>query len=81
MFITGVYIKVHTVREKSLNILIGYHKIDEKFPLYMGTCSLKAFKESNITPIKDAEYTADIMLQKDAQFRTWIVVKGNINPL
>jgi hypothetical protein len=84
MRIEDAYIKIHSVKEKSVVCLIGLARTKEgKLPLYMISSSVKSFNKmveqsndfSGLNPKKDMEIVATIHLQKDDQYRTWLVFK------
>ena len=74
MLIPNAYCKVHKKLSKSTIYLVGFGKTkDDKFPLYMVTASDKSLlKHTDKVPNVGKEFTANIILRKDDQFRTWL---------
>jgi len=90
MRIENAYIKIHSVKEKSLVCLIGLARTEEgKLPLYMVSSSMKSFNKmienssenKTLKPKQGLEMVATIHLQKDDQYRTWLVFKDFNNVL
>ena len=79
MFIKNAVVEIYDVKPKSLVCLIGCHGTEDGFfPRYMVTASINSFKKVNnsVIPVKGYEFKADILLQKDNQYRTWLVFKS-----
>jgi len=80
MLINGAYIKVHKIKDKSVQLLIGFAKEDDKLPLYMVTASKKSFDkaltEAKLNAFAGSELVGDVKLIKDSQFRTWLNIKA-----
>jgi len=80
MLINGAYIKVHQIKAKSVQLLIGFNKEGDKLPLYMVTASKKSFdkalEEAKLEAVAGSELVGDVKLIKDNQFRTWLNIKA-----
>ena len=82
MLLLDAYVEIHSVKNKSLVCLIGYHEThDNKFPKYMVTASLKSYErmfesKTKVEPTKGMKIRCDIALQKDDHHRTWLVFKN-----
>jgi len=79
MFVKNAVVEIYDVKPKSLVCLVGCHGTDDGFfPRYMVTTSINSFKNVNdsTTPIKGYKFKADIIIQKDNQYRTWLVLKS-----
>ena len=79
MFIKNAVVEIFDVKAKSLVCLVGLDVTDDGFfPRYMITSSIKSFQNVNsrITPTKGLKFHADILIQKDNQYRTWLVFKS-----